>query len=174
MFGKHLCALWRGFARSGASLDMERGPVLPRCFLPSGIAAVLRLRSCLKPRLLCPRPLASLLSLLPPQSLLGSGCTGHPQQFRQCLVLYRWPLRYDQWWECKFIAEGIIDQGRGCVGKGAELEVDGVTFLLQGFSFAPSVIAAGGEREGRSPCPATLCSVVGEECCVLTLVSDLH
>ncbi|TFK01725.1 E3 ubiquitin-protein ligase HECTD3 [Platysternon megacephalum] len=26
---------------------------------------------------------------------------------------YRWPLRYDQWWECKFIAEGIIDQGGG-------------------------------------------------------------
>lgn len=20
-------------------------------------------------------------------------------------------MRYDQWWECKFIAEGIIDQG---------------------------------------------------------------
>ncbi|XP_077190058.1 E3 ubiquitin-protein ligase HECTD3 [Paroedura picta] len=26
---------------------------------------------------------------------------------------YRWPLSYDQWWECKFIAEGIIDQGGG-------------------------------------------------------------
>ncbi|KAM4641143.1 E3 ubiquitin-protein ligase HECTD3 isoform 2-T3 [Discoglossus pictus] len=26
---------------------------------------------------------------------------------------YRWPIRYDQWWECKFIAEGIIDQGGG-------------------------------------------------------------
>ncbi|XP_056389086.1 E3 ubiquitin-protein ligase HECTD3 [Hyla sarda] len=26
---------------------------------------------------------------------------------------YRWPVRYDQWWECKFIAEGIIDQGGG-------------------------------------------------------------
>ncbi|XP_077824170.1 E3 ubiquitin-protein ligase HECTD3 isoform X2 [Macaca mulatta] len=26
---------------------------------------------------------------------------------------YRWPMRYDQWWECKFIAEGIIDQGGG-------------------------------------------------------------
>lgn len=25
----------------------------------------------------------------------------------------RWPARYDQWWECKFIAEGIIDQGGG-------------------------------------------------------------
>lgn len=25
--------------------------------------------------------------------------------------IYRWPMRYDQWWECKFIAEGIIDQG---------------------------------------------------------------
>ncbi|NXY26034.1 HECD3 ligase, partial [Atrichornis clamosus] len=31
----------------------------------------------------------------------------------QCLILRRWPLRYDQWWECKFIAEGIIDQGGG-------------------------------------------------------------
>uniref|UniRef100_A0A3Q2P3R2 HECT domain-containing protein n=1 Tax=Fundulus heteroclitus TaxID=8078 RepID=A0A3Q2P3R2_FUNHE len=27
--------------------------------------------------------------------------------------LIRWPARYDQWWECKFIAEGIIDQGGG-------------------------------------------------------------
>ncbi|KAM9326144.1 E3 ubiquitin-protein ligase HECTD3 [Gastrophryne carolinensis] len=26
---------------------------------------------------------------------------------------YRWPVNYDQWWECKFIAEGIIDQGGG-------------------------------------------------------------
>uniref|UniRef100_A0AAR2L9S8 HECT domain containing 3 n=1 Tax=Pygocentrus nattereri TaxID=42514 RepID=A0AAR2L9S8_PYGNA len=26
---------------------------------------------------------------------------------------YRWPVRHDQWWECKFIAEGIIDQGGG-------------------------------------------------------------
>jgi E3 ubiquitin-protein ligase HECTD3 len=25
----------------------------------------------------------------------------------------RWSLRHDQWWECKFIAEGIIDQGGG-------------------------------------------------------------
>ncbi|ELU04919.1 hypothetical protein CAPTEDRAFT_168000 [Capitella teleta] len=26
---------------------------------------------------------------------------------------YRWPSRHDQWWECKFIAEGIVDQGGG-------------------------------------------------------------
>uniref|UniRef100_A0A8C1Z987 HECT domain containing 3 n=1 Tax=Cyprinus carpio TaxID=7962 RepID=A0A8C1Z987_CYPCA len=26
---------------------------------------------------------------------------------------YRWPAQHDQWWECKFIAEGIIDQGGG-------------------------------------------------------------
>ncbi|KAM4022588.1 LOW QUALITY PROTEIN: E3 ubiquitin-protein ligase HECTD3-like [Anomaloglossus baeobatrachus] len=26
---------------------------------------------------------------------------------------YRWPVSYDQWWECKFIAEGIIDRGGG-------------------------------------------------------------
>ncbi|KAG8437018.1 hypothetical protein GDO86_007920 [Hymenochirus boettgeri] len=26
---------------------------------------------------------------------------------------YRWNTRYEQWWECKFIAEGIIDQGGG-------------------------------------------------------------
>lgn len=25
-------------------------------------------------------------------------------------------MRYDQWWECKFIAEGIIDQGEA-LGK---------------------------------------------------------
>ena len=24
---------------------------------------------------------------------------------------YRWHSRYDQWWECKFLSEGIIDQG---------------------------------------------------------------
>ncbi|XP_020610516.1 E3 ubiquitin-protein ligase HECTD3-like [Orbicella faveolata] len=24
---------------------------------------------------------------------------------------YRWSARYDQWWECKFLSEGIIDQG---------------------------------------------------------------
>jgi len=23
----------------------------------------------------------------------------------------RWSARYDQWWECKFLSEGIIDQG---------------------------------------------------------------
>lgn len=26
---------------------------------------------------------------------------------------YRWSPRYDQWWECKFLSEGIIDQGGG-------------------------------------------------------------
>ncbi|XP_078574979.1 E3 ubiquitin-protein ligase HECTD3-like isoform X1 [Branchiostoma floridae x Branchiostoma japonicum] len=26
---------------------------------------------------------------------------------------YRWPSKYDQWWECKFLSEGIIDQGGG-------------------------------------------------------------
>jgi len=26
---------------------------------------------------------------------------------------YRWPGRYEQWWECKFLSEGIIDQGGG-------------------------------------------------------------
>ncbi|KAJ7383020.1 hypothetical protein OS493_031190, partial [Desmophyllum pertusum] len=26
---------------------------------------------------------------------------------------YRWSARYDQWWECKFVSEGIIDQGGG-------------------------------------------------------------
>ncbi|XP_013403036.1 E3 ubiquitin-protein ligase HECTD3 isoform X2 [Lingula anatina] len=26
---------------------------------------------------------------------------------------YRWPSRNDQWWECKFLSEGIIDQGGG-------------------------------------------------------------
>jgi len=27
--------------------------------------------------------------------------------------MYRWPSRYHQWWECKFLGEGIIDQGGG-------------------------------------------------------------
>lgn len=26
---------------------------------------------------------------------------------------FRWPPRYEQWWECKFLCEGIIDQGGG-------------------------------------------------------------
>lgn len=26
---------------------------------------------------------------------------------------YRWSSRYDQWWECKFLSEGVIDQGGG-------------------------------------------------------------
>ncbi|KAK3585008.1 hypothetical protein CHS0354_024922 [Potamilus streckersoni] len=26
---------------------------------------------------------------------------------------YRWSFRYDQWWECKFLLEGVIDQGGG-------------------------------------------------------------
>lgn len=26
---------------------------------------------------------------------------------------YRWSTAYDQWWECKFISEGIVDQGGG-------------------------------------------------------------
>ena len=26
-------------------------------------------------------------------------------------LFYRWSSRYDQWWECKFLSEGIIDQG---------------------------------------------------------------
>ena len=27
-------------------------------------------------------------------------------------LFYRWSSRYDQWWECKFLSEGIIDQGQ--------------------------------------------------------------
>ena len=31
-----------------------------------------------------------------------------------CLIVYfRWSSRYDQWWECKFLSEGVIDQGGG-------------------------------------------------------------
>lgn len=26
---------------------------------------------------------------------------------------YRWSARFDQWWECKFMSEGVIDQGGG-------------------------------------------------------------
>ncbi|EDV23348.1 uncharacterized protein TRIADDRAFT_27944, partial [Trichoplax adhaerens] len=26
---------------------------------------------------------------------------------------YRWSIQYEQWWECKFVSEGIIDQGGG-------------------------------------------------------------
>ncbi|XP_046882909.1 E3 ubiquitin-protein ligase HECTD3-like [Hypomesus transpacificus] len=34
------------------------------------------------------------------------------EKFKKTLD-YRWPAQYDQWWECKFAAEGIIDQGGG-------------------------------------------------------------
>lgn len=105
-----LCPIfWRGFTRTGASSAMGSGPV------PQGVTSLLRMQlsleieilSCPKPRLLHRSPLVFLLCLS--QHLLG-----FEQHLRQCLVLHRWPLRYDQWWECKFIAEGIIDQGRGC------------------------------------------------------------
>lgn len=42
-------------------------------------------------------------------------------------------MRYDQWWECKFIAEGIIDQGEAMSGDNKcpalvrVVEVSGVT-----------------------------------------------
>lgn len=39
-------------------------------------------------------------------------------------------MRYDQWWECKFIAEGIIDQGealRASSKRPAILRVVGVS-----------------------------------------------
>lgn len=39
-------------------------------------------------------------------------------------------MRYDQWWECKFIAEGIIDQGealRASSKRPAVLRVVGVS-----------------------------------------------
>ena len=28
-------------------------------------------------------------------------------------LLHRWQKNVEQWWECKFIGEGIIDQGGG-------------------------------------------------------------
>nr|XP_046264244.1 E3 ubiquitin-protein ligase HECTD3-like isoform X2 [Scatophagus argus] len=36
-----------------------------------------------------------------------------PSEKSEKTLDYRWPSRYGQWWECKFIAEGIIDQGGG-------------------------------------------------------------
>jgi E3 ubiquitin-protein ligase HECTD3 len=30
-----------------------------------------------------------------------------------CIFFIRWEKSVDQWWECKFIGEGIIDQGGG-------------------------------------------------------------
>ncbi|KAM9322367.1 E3 ubiquitin-protein ligase HECTD3-like [Pholidichthys leucotaenia] len=36
-----------------------------------------------------------------------------PSDKLEKMLDYRWPGCYDQWWECKFIAEGIIDQGGG-------------------------------------------------------------
>ena len=31
---------------------------------------------------------------------------------------FRWPESYDQWWECKFLSEGIIDQGENSKHQG--------------------------------------------------------
>ncbi len=32
--------------------------------------------------------------------------------FHESMICYfRWGNKYEQWWECKFIGEGIIDQG---------------------------------------------------------------
>ncbi|RXM29080.1 E3 ubiquitin-protein ligase HECTD3, partial [Acipenser ruthenus] len=36
-----------------------------------------------------------------------------PSDKNEKMLDYRWPVSYDQWWECKFISEGIIDQGGG-------------------------------------------------------------
>lgn len=33
-------------------------------------------------------------------------------------------MRYDQWWECKFIAEGIIDQGEALTWVAAVVLVE--------------------------------------------------
>lgn len=35
------------------------------------------------------------------------------QETAQNTYNFRWPKEVDQWWECKFIGEGIIDQGGG-------------------------------------------------------------
>ncbi|CAI9732140.1 E3 ubiquitin-protein ligase HECTD3-like isoform X2 [Octopus vulgaris] len=36
-----------------------------------------------------------------------------PKEKKAKHLNYRWPNKYDQWWECKFLMEGIIDQGGG-------------------------------------------------------------
>ncbi|KAK2156588.1 hypothetical protein LSH36_209g02031 [Paralvinella palmiformis] len=36
-----------------------------------------------------------------------------PRERTEKPLHYRWSTRFDQWWECKFIGEGIIDQGGG-------------------------------------------------------------
>lgn len=36
-----------------------------------------------------------------------------PKDRNSKLLNYRWSSRYDQWWECKFMFEGVIDQGGG-------------------------------------------------------------
>ncbi|MBN3272630.1 HECD3 ligase, partial [Polyodon spathula] len=36
-----------------------------------------------------------------------------PSDKNEKMLDYRWPVSYNQWWECKFISEGIIDQGGG-------------------------------------------------------------
>ncbi|NXP07397.1 HECD3 ligase, partial [Thinocorus orbignyianus] len=39
-------------------------------------------------------------------ALLEDGCT-------MLCFLCRWPLKYNQWWKCNFVTEGIIDNGGG-------------------------------------------------------------
>lgn len=36
-----------------------------------------------------------------------------PREKKNKPLNYRWPNKHDQWWECKFLMEGIIDQGGG-------------------------------------------------------------
>ena len=40
-------------------------------------------------------------------------CNGICGDVKLVALTFRWSIRYDQWWECKFLAEGIIDQGGG-------------------------------------------------------------
>lgn len=106
--------LWSGFSRAKGSSAVGSGQI-SQCvtsLMRMQLSLEIEILSCPELRLVYPNSLMSLLCLLPPQHLLG-----FEHRLRQCLVLRRWPLRYDQWWECKFIAEGIIDQGRGCVGQ---------------------------------------------------------
>lgn len=140
--------LWR-FAKAGASSAMGSWPISQgvTSLLKMQLSLEIEILPCPKLRLVHSSLLLTLLCLLPPQHLLG-----FEQLLRPCLVLRRWPLRYDQWWECKFIAEGIIDQGKGCVRQGLlwrRGRVDGVT-CCRSSHLLPMLLPI--EKRGKAGC----------------------
>ncbi|KAJ1169518.1 hypothetical protein NDU88_001411 [Pleurodeles waltl] len=103
------------FIKQFLLLSKRRGPLINQCLKESE-------SSCpnVMPRLYINRRLAMehrdnpLLDPTYKNSVFSQVYQGlKPSDKYEKPLDYRWSVRYDQWWECKFIAEGIIDQGGG-------------------------------------------------------------